>query len=72
MLSDQVGYSSLLAVAEYARHRWPAAWILVLGQHPHALDPGLYDQWVDDLTESACVPEVIERHLRSPAEVLSA
>lgn len=71
-ISDQLGRSVLVAVAEYARHRWPGAGIVVIGPHPHALDSGLYDLWMDDLRfddfgESVRLPEAMERYLGLPA-----
>jgi ActR/RegA family two-component response regulator len=38
VLSDALGSSQLLAVAEYVRHRWPRARIVIIGKAVPALE----------------------------------
>ena len=44
VLSERLGAFQLLAVAEYVRHRWPLARILVVGRAALFLDDPLYDE----------------------------
>ncbi len=46
VFSDALGSFQLEAVAEYVRHRWPRARILVVGQAAPYLNDQLYDETV--------------------------
>jgi DNA-binding response OmpR family regulator len=46
VLSDALGSVQLLAVAEYVRHRWPRARIVIIGK-AGPLEDQLYDETVD-------------------------
>jgi len=48
VLSDSLGSFQLQAVAEYVRHRWPRARILVIGPTAPLLEDQLYDERVAD------------------------
>jgi hypothetical protein len=46
ILSDALGCTQLPELAEYVRHRWPSARILVIGQAVPFLEDQLYDETV--------------------------
>ena len=61
VLSDSLGSFQLQAVAEYIRHRWPRARILIIGRTVPLLDDQLYDECVADGLSPAEFLAVVER-----------
>lgn len=63
-LSDRLGSFQLRAVAEYVRHRWPAARIVVVGRAASFLEDYLYDEdvgaWPSNLDFLAAVEECVQ------------
>jgi hypothetical protein len=48
VLNQRLGAAELEALAEYTRHRWPEARILIVGDGPPPLEDQLYDQTAAD------------------------
>ena len=63
LLSDALGEPQLTAVAEYTRHRWPHARILIIGEPTPALEDHLYDETVSGASSPAEFLEAVERCL---------
>jgi hypothetical protein len=63
LLSDALGEHQLNAVAEYARHRWPHARILIIGESTPALEDHLYDETVSGASSPAEFLAAVERCL---------
>ena len=61
VLSDTLGSFQLQAVAEYVRHRWPRARILILGNAVPALEDALYDDSVEARFDAADFLAVVRR-----------
>ncbi len=64
VLSQRLGRFHLEAVAEYARHRWPWARILVLGSLEPTLEEQLYDETLPGSCNNLEFLRAIERSTR--------
>jgi hypothetical protein len=69
VLSDALGDYHLRAVAEYARHRWPYAAIVVIGNALPALEDQLYDESVPVRAGPTEFAAVIERCTQIPKQL---
>jgi len=66
VLSDRLGSFQLLAVAEYVRHRWPLANILVVGRAASFLDEHLYDRVEGVGSSNLEFLAAIDKYAKSP------
>ena len=66
ILSDRLGSFQLVAVAEYVRHRWPLASILVVDRAASFLDDHLYDGVVGVGSSNLEFLAAIDRYAQSP------
>ena len=64
VMSDALGDFHLRAVAEYVRHRWPYATIVVIGSVLQALEDQLYDESISARASTSEFVAVIERCAR--------
>ena len=69
VLSDALGDYHLRAVAEYARHRWPYAAIVVIGSVLPALEDQLYDESISARASPMEFVAVIERCTQIPKQL---
>ncbi len=64
VLSDSLGSFQLQAVAEYVRHRWPRARILLVSQADPSLEDQLYDECVTNGFNPAEFLAAVERAVK--------
>ena len=61
IFSSEIGTFQLSAVTEYARHRWPHARILIVGEAFRYLEDHLYDETVSSSASAAEILSAVEK-----------
>lgn len=67
VLSDELGATSLRAVAESVRRQWPGARILILGHVPISMEDHLYDQVAPHSADEDALLSTLDRLMRIPS-----